>query len=315
MRSYFGQQWRGQFNAPGQIDEREQLEAHLAALLDLDADRQPVIGIDPEIVRQAREAIVNLPLADQAYALIKERAATAGIRDFNLAERLSGQVALVLHTADEAPLDTIGVPALYTFEGYWGYFLEELTAARGRLREDQWVLGEAAGRVGYETQLAGLEAELHRFTGWSSTRPGRQCSNASGWRGCRRMRRSTGRWRRRLHRWPRRCWSWSKRSEEETRLSRLYEQLDNLDPAAVAASGGDLSANMGDAVFKRIYSKSGVFQKVALDSFKARGKVQAQAGAAGQAHGEDMQRRQVKRSRTILPVAQPAEWRSRVAAG
>ncbi|UWQ81746.1 type VI secretion system membrane subunit TssM (plasmid) [Leisingera sp. S132] len=295
VTSYFEQLWRGQFNAPGQIDERQQLLAHLEALLDLDGDRKPVIGIDPEIVRQAREAIVNLPLAEQAYALIKERAATSGIPDFGLAERLSGQVAQVLETTDGTPLQSVGVPALYTFEGYWGYFLEELTTARTRLREDQWVLGEAAGRVGYETQLAGLEAELHRVY---------RLEFSAAWKamfaqiGLARMSADA----------PQYAALAAASSqvaspllelveavEEETRLSRFYDQLDTLDPAAVAASGGDLGANMGDAVFKRIYSKSGVFQKVALDSFKARGKVQTQAGAAGQAHGEDLQRRQVER--------------------
>ena len=293
--SYFEQQWRSQFNAPGQIDEREQLQAHLAAMLDLEADRQPEIGIDPEIVRQAREAIVNLPLADQAYALIKERAATSGIPDFNLTTRLSGQVEQVLKTTDDVPLRAVGVPALYTFEGYWGYFLEELTTARDRLREDQWVLGETAGRVGYETQLAGLEAELHRVyrlefnAAWNAmldqialTRMSTDAPQYGALAAASSQVASP-------------LLELVEAVEEETRLSRLYEQLDNLDPAAVAASGGDLGANMGDAVFKRIYSQSGVFQKVALDSFKARGKVQAQAGAAGQGHGEDMQRRQVRR--------------------
>ncbi len=292
--AYFENHWRRIFNAPGQIDEREQLMGHLAAMLKLDTDRKPQIGIDPEIVRTAREAIVNLPLAEQAYASIKERSATSGVPNFNLADRLSGQVAQVLNTTDGSALETVGVPALYTFEGYWGYFLEELSAARDRLREDQWVLGTAAGRVGYDTQLAGLEAELHRVyrlefkSEWtdmfdqiglarmSADGPQFNALAAAGSRVASPLLELV------------------EAVEEETRLSRLYEQLDNLDPAAVAASGGDLSANMGDAIFSRIYSTSGVFQRVALDSFKNKGKVQNRVGGGGGA-GEDVQRRQVDR--------------------
>ena len=293
--NYFETLWRGQFNATGQFDERAQLKSHLTAMLELDGDRRPEIGIDPEILRKAREVIVNLPLADQAYALIKERTTTSGIADFNLVQRIAGQVTQVLETTDGTPLASVGVPALYTYEGYWGYFLEELTSARSRLREDQWVLGEAANRVNYDTQLAGLEGELHRMYRLEFTAA----------------------WKEMLERV-----SLSEMSEDapqyaalaaasssvaspllklvesvetETRLVRLYEQLDNLDPAAVAASGGDLGANMGDAVFSRIYSQSGVFQRVAMDNFRNSSKVQTQAGAAGQGHGEDLQRRQVER--------------------
>ena len=49
---------------------------------------------------------------------------------------------------------------------------------------------------------------------------------------------------------------------------------------------------MGDAVFRRIYSQSGVFQRVVLDNIAKKGKVQTRAGNAV---AEDTQRRQVER--------------------
>ena len=294
ITGYFDTVYRAQFNSPGQIEVRERLMEHVAAMLELDADRTPIIAIDPEIVRSAREAIVNLPLAEQAYASIKDRAALSGVPDFNLVERVSGAVAQVFTTTDGSPLDSVGVPALYTFEGYWGYFLEELTAARDRLREDQWVLGEAATRVGYETQLAGLERELHRLY---------RLEFSAAWRemleqiGMSRMSNDAPQFE-----------SLAAVSspvaspvlelveavEEETRLVRLFEQLEGLsaEDAAAAATGGDLGSRMGDAVFSRVYSRSGVFQRVVLDSLSERGKVQTRAGNAA---SEDTQRRQVER--------------------
>jgi len=108
---------------------------------------------------------------------------------------------------------------------------------RERLRKDQWVLGEAAARVGYETQL--VEAV-----------------------------------------------------EEETRLVRLYEQVDELDAASIVAGGGELGNDMGDAMFRRVYSRSGVFQRVILNNLSNRDKVQTRAG--GNALAKDTQRRQVE---------------------
>ncbi|EEW58477.1 type VI secretion protein IcmF [Ruegeria sp. TrichCH4B] len=293
--NYFETLWRAQFNSTGQYDEREQLKAHLTAMLALDGDRRPEIGIDPEILRKARESIVNLPLADQAYASIKERVATSGIAEFNLVERLQGNVQQVLDTTDGAPLNTVGVPALYTFEGYWGYFLEELTSARSRLREDQWVLGEAATRVGYDTQLAGLEGELHRMYRLEFTAAWKEMLARIGLKSMSEDAPQYAALAAASSPVGSPLLNLVQAIESETRLVRLYEQLDNLDPAAVAASGGDLSASMGDAVFSRIYSQSGVFQRVAMDSFRNSSKVQAQAGAAGQAGAEDLQRRQVER--------------------
>lgn len=293
IRTYFESVWRAQFNSPGQFNERDQLLAHMDAMLEMDGDRSPAIVIDPEIVRSAREAIVNLPLAEQAYASIKDRAATSGVGDFNLVERVSGAVAQVFDTTDGSPLESVGVPGLYTFEGYWGYFLEELTLARDRLREDQWVLGEAAGRVGYETQLATLERELHRVY---------RLEFGEVWRemfariGISRMSADVPQYEALAAiaspvASP--LLELVEAVEEETRLSRLYEEIEDLS-AADLAGGGDLAGNMGDAALTRIYQRSGVFQRVVLDSVTSGDKAQARAGG-GNALAEDSQRRQVER--------------------
>ncbi len=286
--SYFEQVWRGQFSSAGQIDEREQLQAHLVAMQELDDDRVPMIEIDAEIVRKAREAIVTLPLAEQAYASMKDRAANSGIGDFNLVERLSGQVAQVFETSDGTSLDQLYVPALYTFEGYWSFFLTELTQARDRLREDQWVLGEAADRVGYDNQLSSLERDLHRAY---------RLEFRESWQNMLNQVRLAP-----MSNDPPEYDAMAAAAspvaspilelveavEEETRLSRLYEQIDQLSPEDVAT--GSLGDNLGDAVMFRIYNQSSVLQRVVLDSVTS-GKSQ---NRAGNAVAEDTQRRQVE---------------------
>ncbi len=290
--AYFEDHYASQFVGAALFDDRERLMDHVRAMLDLDNDLINSIGIDPEIVRRAREAIVNLPLADQAYASIKDRAITSGVPDFNLVERVSGQVNAVFETVDGSPLANVGVPGLYTFEGYWGFFLGELTEARERLREDSWVLGDAADRVGYDSQLARLEGDLHRVYRAEFNTAWREMLTRIGIA--------------RLSLDPPQYDSLSALAspvaspmlelveavEEETRLERLYDQIDDLSVEAIAANGGQLSENMGNALFKKLYSSSGVFQRVVLDSLKSKTKVQTRAGNAV---AEDTQRRQVER--------------------
>ena len=289
VASYFSEVWAGEFPSAGQMDEREALEAHLAAMLELDDARTPTLTIDPEIVRTAREEIVNLPLAEQAYASIKDRAALSGIPDFNLVERVSGQVGEVLTTNDGSALTDLGVPALYTFDGYWQYFLEELTQARQRLEADQWVLGDAADRVGYDTQLAGLERELHRLY---------QRDFEAAWFGM-------------LDRiaiaavandapnFDRLAILSSpvaspllglvQAVDEETRLTRLFDALADVSEADVAAGGlGDKLAVVG---FRQIEGQSSAMQRVILNWVKDKSKVQDRSGALA----EDSQERQVQR--------------------
>jgi len=290
IKAYFEEVWGQLFSGPGQGDERDRINAHLAAMLTLDEDRLPALDIDAEIVRSAREAIVNLPLADQAYASIKDRAVTSGVPDFNLVERVSGQVERVFETTDGSPLDSVGVPGIYTFEGYWGFFLEELTSARDRLRDDQWVLGEAAGRVGYEAQLSNLERDLHRAYRIEFNEAWREMfgriglgplsTDAPSYDALAVLSSSVAS--------P--LLEYVEAVEEETRLTRLYDQIGDISAEQIAS--GALSDGMGDAVFRRIYSQSGVFQRVVLDNIAKKGKVQTRAGNAV---AEDTQRRQVER--------------------
>ncbi|MBQ2261498.1 MAG: type VI secretion system membrane subunit TssM [Loktanella sp.] len=289
--SYFDAVYRDMFSGAGQFEVREGLMNHVTAMLELDGDRQPLVEIDAEIVRQARESIVNLPLAEQAYASIRDRAGLAGPRDFNLASELGGAATQILATTNGQPLDSLQVPALYTFEGYWGFFLEELTSARDRLEEDRWVLGPAAERVNYESQLQGLERELHRVyriefaEAWrtmlsqltlapmSSDPPEFQAMASAGSAVASPL------------------LTLVELVDRETRLTRLYDEIAELSPEDIANPAG-LGDRMGDAAMQRVYSRSGVFQRVVLDSLSDQTKNQARPGGAAP---EDDQRAQVER--------------------
>lgn len=290
VQGYFSDVWREEFSGIGQQDDRDALEEHLAAMLDLDDDRTASMGIDAEIVRSAREQIVNLPLFEQAYASIKDRAALSGVPDFNLVNRLGGQVADVLQTRDQTDINALIVPGMFTFEGYWGFFLDEMANARERLVDDRWVLGEEADRVDYDRQLSTLEDDLHRLyqedfkRAWSALldnlalKP--MANDPPNYNALAAAASPTASPILQL----------VEAVQEETRLTRLYEQIDSLDPADVAS--GNLGGNLGGAMMQRIYGRSGALQRVVLTYLRDSAKVQERAGNA---LAEDTQRRQVER--------------------
>lgn len=289
IQSYFSEVWREEFSGAGDFDDRDALEAHLAAMLELDDERRPNLALDPDLIAEARVAVANLPLAEQAYAAIKDRAINSGIPDFNLEERISGAVAQVFETTDGLPLSEVTVPALFTFEGYWGFFLEEMTKAGERLEQDRWVLGEAAANVNYNEQLGRLERDLHSayqldfVEAWNAmfARIGLAPLSADG---------------------PRFDVLAAAASpvnspilelveavEEETRLTRLYEQADGLTAEDIAS--GNLGNSLEMAAFRRMAARGGVFQRIVLQHIAEGRKNQGRAGATG----EDTQRRQVER--------------------
>lgn len=295
IKTYFEDVWLRQVPGATRATDRDELNAHLAAMLELDGDQTPRIATDENIKLRARESIVNLPLADQAYAAIKEKSALSGVPDFNLVERVSGSVMQVFQTIDGTPLEDLGVPGLYTFEGYWGFFVDQMAVAETELREDSWVLGESGDRVGYDQQLANLENDLFRKyrsefkQAWDkvfdkmrlapmSVDPpeyrllGLASSPVAS---------------------P--LLELAEAVDEETRMTRIYDEIAGIsaEDAATMVATGDLSGDMGNAVFGRIYSRQGVFGRVFMDSLRSRSKNQSRAGAGGLA--EDIDRRRAER--------------------
>lgn len=303
IEGYFDALWRRQYRALGETATRDQLNEHLSAMLELDDTRTDIIGIDPAIVRQARDAIVTLPLDEQAWAAIQDRALNAGLARVELASAIGGQVDQVLATNDGSDLNDLGVSGLYTFEGYWGFFLEELSSARTRLEEDRWVLGDAANRVDYDRQLGSLLRDLHRMyrqafaDAWSTVLSrltmARMSADPPRYDTLGVASSSVDSPLLRL----------VQEVDRQTRLSRLYEEIDNMDASAAAAAlagGGDGIGNaLGDAAFSRVYAGSGVFQRVVMDQLRAKGKEQerpeAAAGGGSPAPDDISQRAQVDR--------------------
>lgn len=159
IMNWFAQEWRGEYTDTTGIDTRARLGRHLQAMLELDGDKKLRVTLDQATIDAARAAIAQLPLDEQAYALIQDGLPATGLPDWQLAESVPN-AAQVFRTRDGTDLTTLGVPALYTYEGFWGYFYDQLALVEDELRKDQWVLGDLAQSNEIEGRLRRLERDL-----------------------------------------------------------------------------------------------------------------------------------------------------------
>ena len=159
IMTWFGQSWRAQYPDRIGLDMTEQLKKHLEAMLKLDDRRELLVTLDQGTVDRARAAIAQLPLDEQAYAIIKDGA--AGEPEWSLVNAAGGNAAMqVFATRDGSDLATLTVPGLFTYEGFWLYFNEQLPLVGEELRRDQWVLGDFANSAEIEGRLARLDRDL-----------------------------------------------------------------------------------------------------------------------------------------------------------
>ncbi len=132
--------------------ERTALTRHLDALLeDRDmasvwANRRP--PLDAGLVASARAAVQTLSLADRAYAVMRQKAASAGPA-WEAANILSQGDVLAFANPDAVA--AYRIPYFFTRAGYEKAYLPGLATVQQDLKRDLWVLGGAGeGGVGEE---------------------------------------------------------------------------------------------------------------------------------------------------------------------
>lgn len=161
VRAWFRQDWE-QVMFPGinQEPARAMLEAHLAAMLELDDTTTPSVTLNADLVGKAEVILARMSVADQAYSLIVATAPFAGLPDFNVVERTGADARLVFETVDGSDLGDLTVPALYTYAGFHDFFLDQLAEVALKLENEQWVLGEQAKEADVSGQLTNLGPKL-----------------------------------------------------------------------------------------------------------------------------------------------------------
>ncbi len=153
---------------PSNLENREKLTVHLAALLDTPLEPP---APDLALVERAREILSEAPPAERAYARLRQRFLNS--RDFkawSISGALGRSANKVFVRVSGKPLNE-GIPGLYTVEAYKAIFPTESLQVVKQVGDEAWVIGldpeqqeeqapESAGEyLDLQTDVIGLYLE------------------------------------------------------------------------------------------------------------------------------------------------------------
>ncbi|WP_457419487.1 type VI secretion system membrane subunit TssM [Roseateles sp. P5_E7] len=143
LRAWIGSDWDQQYARSLTAEQRQQLDAHLDALLALGAP-PAIAAMDQSLVSSVREMLVAYPLEYRVFSRLKRQSRGSDAPEFSVASAAGPDAAKVFTRASGEPL-TRGIPGLYTRDGYRRSFQSSLALVAGKLAsEESWVLGVAA---------------------------------------------------------------------------------------------------------------------------------------------------------------------------
>jgi len=150
---------------PGEPNKlaRESLRRHLDAMLEIPTGTFKPIPLNGDLVKATQTSLMRLPLAQRAFALIKSTARGGEIKDWTVVGHAGPDAATVFATNDKTPLESVGVPSVYTYDGFYGLFLPKIKAVISLLQNERWVLGEAGGTENLDKQFAGLGPDIFKI--------------------------------------------------------------------------------------------------------------------------------------------------------
>jgi type VI secretion system protein ImpL len=146
----------GATNAEG----RKLLEEHLAAMFDLETEQPPLVELDGRLITEAQNSLARLSVAQRAYEFLKSEARVQVAGDW-LASRKGGpDVGVVFEAAPGQSLETVRVPAFFTYTGFHQMFIGQLGGLAERMKRDRWVLGSAGEQDAVGQQYNSLANDL-----------------------------------------------------------------------------------------------------------------------------------------------------------
>jgi type VI secretion system protein ImpL len=155
-RDWEENRYPGPSNRAGRAD----LEDHLRAMLALDDDQNPTFALNKELVESAQRSLGRMTVADRASALLASAADAAKVDDFWITERGGPEARSVFEGNDGSELTKLGVPGIYTYDGFHRFYLGQLAGVAQSLVDEQWVIGAGGEQGGVEPELLRLGPEL-----------------------------------------------------------------------------------------------------------------------------------------------------------
>ncbi len=142
VKTWLEQEW--QTNLPRSVnrEQRDHLTAHLDALLEQAPLKSP-IALDSPLIQNTRGLLNQVPLAQRVYERLKQNQRSAGTPpDIGLTAAAGPDTPRVFDRKSGQPLNS-GVSGLYSYNGYYQFFLGESPKLVGQLADESWILGTA----------------------------------------------------------------------------------------------------------------------------------------------------------------------------
>jgi type VI secretion system protein ImpL len=156
IKSWMQRDWaENLYPGPTNSEGRKLLEEHLAAMFDLETEQPPLVELDGRLILEAQKTLARLSISQRAYELLKSeaRASTAG--DWVVGKKGGLDVSNVFEAGGQS-LDTVNVPAFFTYNGFQDKFVAKLGDLSERMKKDRWVLGEAGQQAALSQQYDNL---------------------------------------------------------------------------------------------------------------------------------------------------------------
>ncbi|GAB2889506.1 type VI secretion system membrane subunit TssM [Uliginosibacterium flavum] len=145
LQAWIGFDWDQNLPGNASPEQRAALARHLAALF---ADG-PVIAPIPQnkdLVANVRNQLLRYPLPDRIFSRLKRQGVGEDVAPFTI-EKAVGPTAVTVYARKSGKALSVGVPGLFTFDGYHKAFDKNVASQTKRLiDEEPWVLGISEGQ-------------------------------------------------------------------------------------------------------------------------------------------------------------------------
>jgi type VI secretion system protein ImpL len=154
--------WRRSL-AQASAAQRDELAAHVAAMLDAGAAAAAPPALDPGLVAAVRSTLAMMPLPQRVYNRLKRKLAQAALPEMSVNRAAGSDVSSLLVRKSGEPL-TRGVPGMFSVAGY-RELLKQAPAALADIAKDSWVLDrrEAVDAAGAPTGAQMNESVLRLY--------------------------------------------------------------------------------------------------------------------------------------------------------
>ncbi|GAB2187149.1 type VI secretion system membrane subunit TssM [Roseibium sp. LAB1] len=140
---------------------RNELNAHVAAMLDLDFGGNVLTDqLDGILVAEVQRELGRVSLAERGYALLKSRAKGLASEDWIAEQRGGSDMETVFETENGDTLDTVAVDKFFTYPGFHLSVLPNLAGIREELERDKWVFGDVGEADAFSDQYQSLPGEV-----------------------------------------------------------------------------------------------------------------------------------------------------------